>query len=632
MKLLLISIHIKKSPLSMPLPTAILKAALDSDEELKGTTHTTILDFYLDQTPEYNSEKILQFAPDALGFSVYIWNYELVCIISNIIRNTNSKAILFAGGAEATINYHNLLNFAPLDFIIKGEGEKVITQVMRKIIKNEKYDTIPGLVLKSGDMIIENDSPPPINLDELPSPFLSNTINSRDYEGIVWELSRGCPFKCDFCFESKGFDIVRKYSLERIRLELELFENHKVSQVFVLDPTFNADKERAKTILKMIKDIAPTIHFTFEVRAELIDDETAKLFASINCSLQIGLQSSDPDIAILVNRKLDPRIFKSKIGLLNKRGVVFGLDVIYGLPKDSFNGFEKTLDFAINLQPNNVDIFRLSVFPGTSLYDKAALYNLKFLSSPPYSAISTPEFSEENMSQADKLALACDIFYNRGGAVGWLFIILETLSIRPSRFFMEFYNYLTQKSKNINFDNDLYINELKIFKIDDICRLQCDFSEFLFMKRGKKAIIAPIIDFIKYNCALNSSLIEGAISKKYSKNKITDTSVYKLSLGTFFLTLNYSIDSLTNIGAVSLYDFIRLYKPRKEEIVVYNKYGNILTLKIQNRWKKLLKFLDGKTSLEKILSNNVFIPKSEVFEFIKFALEENIIFELYERL
>lgn len=628
MEISLISIHIKKSPLSMPLPTAVLKAALDSDEELKRTLHTTIMNFYLDQTPEYISEKILQYKPEAIGFSVYIWNYELVCKISNIIRNANSNSILFAGGAEATINSHNLLNSAPLDFIIKGEGEKVITQVARKIIKNENYRNAPGLVLKSGDKIIETEPSPPINLDEYPSPFLSNTINIKEYEGIVWELSRGCPFKCDFCFESKGFDIIRKYSLDRIRKELELFENCKVSQIFVLDPTFNADKERAKTILKMIQKIAPAIHFTFEVRAEFIDDETAKLFASINCSLQIGLQSSNPDIARLVNRKLDPNIFKRKIDLLNKWGVIFGLDVIYGLPKDSFAGFEKSLDFAINLQPNNVDIFRLSVFPGTTLYDKSSQYNLKFLGKPPYSVISTPEFIETNMSQADNLALACDIFYNRGGAVGWLFIILETLSMKPSRFFLEFYKFLSQKNSKLMINNEIFKNITNDYKMNDICDLQREFTELIFTKRGQKAILSPIIDFIKYNCALNSSLIAGSNTNNSAKIKIAGSSIFKLCAGTAFVTLNYPLDSLMNIGEVSLYDFVKLYKPNKDEIVVYNNNNEVSTLSIQNRWRKLLSFLDGKTSLEVILSKLNIKSKPEVVEFIKFALDENIIFEI----
>ena len=88
-----------------------------------------------------------------------------------------------------------------------------------------------------------------------------------------------------------------------------------VPQVFVLDSTFNQDVRRAKTILRLIKKIAPRTHFHFEVRSEFIDHEMAELFGEISCSLQIGLQSSDPNILREVNRKFSREAFASKVAL-----------------------------------------------------------------------------------------------------------------------------------------------------------------------------------------------------------------------------------------------------------------------------------------------------------------------------
>lgn len=75
--------------------------------------------------------------------------------------------------------------------------------------------------------------------------------------------------------------------------ELRHFVAQQVSQVVVLDLTFNQDVTRAKAILRLIARIAPQIHFHFEVRAEFIDAEMARLFAGIIRSLQIGLQSAE---------------------------------------------------------------------------------------------------------------------------------------------------------------------------------------------------------------------------------------------------------------------------------------------------------------------------------------------------
>jgi coproporphyrinogen III oxidase-like Fe-S oxidoreductase len=121
----------------------------------------------------------------------------------------------------------------------------------------------------------------------------------------------------------------------------------------VLDPTFNANKERARRLLALIEEKACDIHWHFEVRAESLDRDLARRFAELGASLQIGLQTARPEVAAKIGRPLDRGLFASKIGLLNEEGAVFGLDLIYGLPGDDPDGFRSSLDFALSLYPNN---------------------------------------------------------------------------------------------------------------------------------------------------------------------------------------------------------------------------------------------------------------------------------------
>jgi radical SAM superfamily enzyme YgiQ (UPF0313 family) len=122
--------------------------------------------------------------------------------------------------------------------------------------------------------------------------------------------------------------------------------------------------------------------------------------------------------------------------------VSFGLDLIYGLPGDTLAGYRKSLDFALSLYPNNLDLFRLSVLPGTILFEKAAEYGLKTNGKAPYMMISTPDFSAADLAKAEKLSRGTEIFYNQGRAVAWFNQVLYPLKMRPSIFLDEFAAWL----------------------------------------------------------------------------------------------------------------------------------------------------------------------------------------------
>jgi len=430
----LVSIHIKDSTQAVPLAAASLKAQLDSVPSNSLRLDVSFHDYYVDNSADFIAEDICRNIPDMIGFSTYLWNRHIVLETCRIIKGKFPRVKLFAGGPEATALPLMLLDSAPFDFVIKGEGEIVLTEVMNRLVSGDTLKDIPGVFLKGAKLNPGKDQQPVMDINSLHSPFLTGTIDPCRYSGLLWELSRGCPFKCGFCFESRGVAGVRQISLERIRKELELFEEKKVNQVFVLDPTFNSDIKRAKKILRMILKTAPLIHFTFEIRAEFIDSEIAGLFAGVHCSLQVGLQSAADEVLANVNRTIDTVKYAEKIALLNQAGAIFGLDLIYGLPGDTPDRFKESLNYALSLQPNHLDIFPLAVIPGTALYDNAESFSLNFLQDAPYTLISSPGFSESGMAQVEYLKNACEIFYNRGGAAGWMFMALETLNIDPSDF------------------------------------------------------------------------------------------------------------------------------------------------------------------------------------------------------
>jgi radical SAM superfamily enzyme YgiQ (UPF0313 family) len=547
-----------------------------------------------------------------IGFSTYLWNKNIVCETCRLIKSKFPDVLLFAGGSEATALPLKLLDSAPLDFVIKGEGEIVLTEVMNRLLNGETLENIPGVFLKGAKIHPGKDQQPVMDLNVLPSPYLSGTMDPCRYTGLWWELSRGCPFKCGFCFESRGVAGVRQYSFERIQKELELFEEKKVNQIFVLDPTFNYDLKRAKKILRMILKTAPLIHYTFEIRTEFIDREIAGLFAGLHCGLQVGLQSAHPEVLANINRKLDTVKFAEKISQLNEAGAIFGLDLIYGLPGDTPAGFKESLNYALSLQPNHLDIFPLAVIPGTALYDQAESFSLNCLKDAPYTLISSPSFSESEMAQAECLKDACEIFYNRGGATGWMFMALETLGIDPVSFLSDFAVHLSSCEQPLQLSKE------------EITVMQAAFVKEQFIRHDKKNLFPVMEDIIKVHGALNSSLYAGPQILTGS-GRFNDETVFCLSPGTISLTLKYDFDELMTVGELTFEEFLEHYHRKKTYLVVYNYGGAVKTLIIDHTLGRLLDSFTGIETLRLVCEKENIKSRKKIYEFLEVAVEEQII-------
>ncbi|MBP1628200.1 MAG: radical domain iron-sulfur cluster-binding oxidoreductase with cobalamin-binding-like domain [Holophagaceae bacterium] len=480
MKLVLAALHIEPSPRAVPLGPAMLASAL---RLALPEIETRLLDLFLGQSAAECADRILASDPDAVGLSVYVWNRPLFLEIAAILKARRPSLVIFAGGAEATADLAGVAAEPSIDFVLPGEGELIIQEAMGRLL--------------AGERITDSLRPVPVDdLGALPSPYLDGTMDLGNYTGALWELSRGCPFKCDFCFESRGTAGIRRIPMARVEAELAIFAESGIREVFVLDPTFNFHKDEAKAILRLIAERAPHIHFFFEIRSEFIDREMAELFAGIRCTLQIGLQSAHLDVLKRIGRSFDPGDFEAKLLLLHQAGVPYGFDLIYGLPGDSLDGFCASLDFAMSLVPNHLDVFRLSVLPGTRLAETATGLGLSYEAQNPYQVLSSPGFPAEDLARAGQIALGCDAFYNQGRAVPWFSLVQEALETSASELFEAFATFIEGRNG------------------EDLTLLQRDFVIACFGERGDELMGSVAADLVSY-FGFAGELMESAEASEY---------------------------------------------------------------------------------------------------------------------
>jgi radical SAM superfamily enzyme YgiQ (UPF0313 family) len=504
-KLVLVTSPARESPEALGLGAASVAAAVRAAgaarSELAGA-EASIIEARPGEGASGLASRIASADPAAVGFSVYSWNREAFAEAARLLRALKPGLTIFAGGPEVTADPEAFALEAGLDFAIAGEGESAAVAALIAIAVpgRDALREIPGVVVPGFPWR----PAPPEEVSSLPSPWLLGTIDAKACGGdVIWELSRGCPFRCAYCYESKGSSGSRPFPMERIEAELDLFVRSGVRYAFVLDPTFDADPRRAALLLDLFRARAPGMRWKFEVRAELLDKALVRRFADLDCSLQIGLQSVRPETLRLVGRPgFDRREFARKAAMLAGAGVSFGLDLIYALPGDRLADFEDGIDFALGLGPNHLDLFPLALLPGTELAERAGELGIEADSKPPYLVRRTRELPPADLAEAAALADATDRFYTAGRAVAWFDAARRPLRRRASALLRDFSSFLAARggfgpSRGLGLESPLAIEAE-----------QLDFLEAAYAEAGLKAILPALRDLIRLHGAWGRALAE----------------------------------------------------------------------------------------------------------------------------
>jgi hypothetical protein len=616
MHLHLVTLHVKHSPQSVPLAAAFLQASIAAHFQHKETVKVTLGDYFCGTAVATMAAEIVQTGAGIVGFSLYVWNRAEVTLLVQELRRMSPQMILLCGGAEATADPAGVMAEAPYDFLVVGEGEGTLPELLDRLHRDLPHKDLPGLLCRHS---AENVFALPLSLEKLPSPWLSGQLDAYIPAGVLWQLARGCSFACEFCFDGMGTRSVRRFPLERVAAELDYLVRHGVRQVFVLDSTFNQDLKRAKLILKMIREKAPRVHFHFEVRYEFLDIESAQLFADISCSLQIGLQSASPQVLGIVGRTFDPKDFCRKIALLNHAGVTFGFDLIYGLPSDSLPEFRKSLDFALKQYPNQLDIFPLAILPGTPLVDKCGELQQQYLPHPPYTILATPTFPAGDLVAARRLARACDIFYSRGKAVAWFNSIASGVKLSPSVLLLAFADWLAVE---VGYDPDPEEQA-----DETIWSWQRRFLSDIFPSQNVAKLLPLALDLVDYNY-YHAMIVQTPPpripkTKELAKLDALQTPLRR-SDSARFVPFHYDIEELLQLGALQLAAAVPRLKAKGSFAVLYSKQGAVCTEVLPQTYFQLLLALDGNQPAEK-LAAPLGINSNEARKFLMIALQEGVI-------
>ncbi len=390
---------------------------------------------------------ILDRRPWLVGFSCYVWNIERALWIAARLKEADPHIQIVLGGPEITEDNAWVLAHPAVDYAVLGEGEQTFAELLAALrpnaaarggkrgatggkrprpatsVKSKQRGPVAGGTntfavprpwkarSASASLGIPGlwcqgmTDPPPrrsawTNLDALSSPYLEGILDADEEQTMFLETVRGCAFRCKFCYYPKSYDAVHRVSYEKIAAQLRYAAQRGVKEIVLLDPTLNQRPDFVEFLSLLAQHNSGRQWTCFgELRAEGIDAHKARLLREAGFTeVEVGLQSLDDRAQRLMGRKVNRKAFERGVKAMLDEGLKVRVDLILGLPGDTPDSVRRNIDYLHGSKLySEIQVFNLSVLPGTAFRREAAQLGLEFQSRPPYYAIQTPTLGLEQL-------------------------------------------------------------------------------------------------------------------------------------------------------------------------------------------------------------------------------------------
>jgi len=325
-------------------------------------------------------KELSEYDPGLIGF--YLPSCQVGIVRKLIAEMPNRGAFTVCGGPHTTCYPKSIEEIAGLDAICVGEGEYVMVELAQALQEGKDPTRVPGLWVRHNGRIVRNKPRPFIaNLDELPYEDwdLFDTQHSIDAYGLTQirvMASRGCPYRCTYCFnhrlrEAQPGRYVRFRSTEHLLGELKMLKSRfRFREVFFDDDIFMLDKKRlAEFAERYPREVG--VPFIFCGRVEVCDRETVKLLKNAGARrIAMGVEVGNEELRRKVLRRpmsnsqiMETALAAREVGLQIK---TFNM---VGLPGETPEMHMETVRLNRQIRPTVIGSAVFTPFPGTDLYD-----------------------------------------------------------------------------------------------------------------------------------------------------------------------------------------------------------------------------------------------------------------------
>lgn len=351
--------------------------------------HVSLFDTNLKEGPGQLSKVIQQQKAGYLVIYDDGFNYLTKMCLTNMREAAFEMAdiakkqgcIIIVCSSDATDHYEKYFSHG-VDYVVKGEGEQTLKELLQAIEKNADPSQIAGLAfVKNGKTLIT----PPRNvmkdLDSLPLPAW-DLVDIPSYKRI-WEkhhgyfslniaTTRGCPFKCNWCAKPIYGNRYNCRSPRHVVREIEmLIEKFQPDHFWMCDDIFGLKPGWVQEFKDIIRAKGLKFKYKIQSRADLLlEEDTIDALAQSGAeTVWVGAESGSQRILDAMDKGISVDQIGRASRLLRQKDVQVGFFLQFGYLGETFQDIEATIQMVLELMPDELGISVSYPLPGTKFYD-----------------------------------------------------------------------------------------------------------------------------------------------------------------------------------------------------------------------------------------------------------------------
>ena len=373
-----------------PPPTTLLILAAFIEKELPEL-EIEVLDCQAEQISWGGVEKRIEsHDPSMVLTSGFTCNAYTCAKTVEIAKKVNPDIVTVVGGIHFTsVPDETLKDFPEIDFIVRGEGEHTIVELIKSLNNGKRVENIKGLSFKNNGNIIHTPSRPLIkNLDTLPFPayhliedylkhYHFSMMAGRKTRYMILEGARGCNHRCTFCTQWNHWGGVwRSKSVKRIADEIEhLNENFGGVFLWLTDDHFKI-KMRGKKLYEELKNRKCKEDIMLFLQARTDDvaknpDLVEKLRAVGTHWIMCGVETPNEESLKEFKKETKNKDAYDAMKLLRNNDIFSHAMFVIGTRRDTHESIDILRRFSMDIEPDFSIYTALTPFPGTIYYENA---------------------------------------------------------------------------------------------------------------------------------------------------------------------------------------------------------------------------------------------------------------------